>query len=126
MAHTPNTIAVEAQAAPCPPCDSLLQTCHLAVLRSLEFAGKRLITRALRGQLLPKPEWTRHLYVQVVEVELDRLLDGVWVLVETALPHRDGLVGVLDDYVRELLLNRQEHHVDYLRVALTRAGFESS
>lgn len=109
----------------CPPCEELLTTSHLAVMRALEFAGKRLITRAQRGEVLPKPEWTRHTLLQVVPADLDRLLDGVWVLLEAAMPDRPGLSQVLDAYVRELLLAREEHQLRYLQVALARAGFGS-
>lgn len=112
-----------APCAPCPPCEALLSAANLAVLRALEFAGKRLITRATRGEMLPKPEWTRHTYITVSPSDLDRLLDGVWTLLDEAIPDEIGLSDVLDRYVRELLLAGQEHDRRYLQVALAQAGY---
>lgn len=108
--------------APCPPCEELLSAAHLAVLRALEFAGKRLITRARRGELLPLPAWTRHVNLAVEPADLDRLLDGIWDMVAAALPAHPGLVPVLDRYVRDLLLAGQAHELRYLQTALATAG----
>jgi hypothetical protein len=93
----------------------------VGVLRALEVAGKRLVTRARRGEMLPHPAWTRHTLIAVDAAELDRLLDGVWTLLAEAIPDRPDVIEVCDDYCRELLVSGTPHQLRYLRVALQQA-----
>lgn len=109
---------------PCPPCedDALMAAANVAVLRALDIAGKRLVTRASRGQMMPLPTWTRHTHVEITRHDLDKLLADAWSLLDVALDGAGKVIETLDAYVRELLLAREPHDVRYLRAALTRAG----
>lgn len=107
---------------PCEPCHELLHAAHVGVLRALEVAGKRLVTRARRGEMLPHPAWTRHTLIPVEQAELDRLLDGVWTLLSEAIPGRPDVLAVCDEYCRQLLVSGTAHELRFLRIALQREG----
>jgi hypothetical protein len=90
---------------------------HLLTNRALELAGKRLLTREIRGTY--DGDLRRlHLQMKVTASQLDRLLAGAWDWV----PEIAGLVGLdpvmlraqLQDYVGSLLTSGQPHDVRYL------------
>jgi hypothetical protein len=107
---------------PCGPCELLLAVANVAVYQALDYAGKRMVSRARRGEMLPVPTWTRHTRMQVWAGDVDRLLAGAWTLTGHVLGDRPDVVEVLDRYVRELLVAGQPHEVRYLRAALLSAG----
>lgn len=124
---------------PC-ECQEILYAAHVGVLRALEVAGKRLITkdRHQRGDYQAVPPHLRHVRrsapgapegvsgVPVREEDLDRLLRGVWELLAEALPGRDDVIGVVDTYVRQLLVTGEPHQLRYLLWAFNRAGVSGS
>lgn len=124
---------------PC-ECQEILYAAHVGVLRALEVAGKRLITkdRHQRGNYQAVPPHLRHVRhsapgvpegipdgVPVREDDLDRLLRGVWDLLAEAIPGRPDVVAVADTYVRQLLVTGEPHQLRYLQWAFNRAGLPS-
>lgn len=103
---------------PCAPCEDLLYAAHVAVLRALEFAGKRMVPRSARSSVPDVEPHLRHTVLPVEPADLDRLLADVWGLVDVALPGRADLVAALDAYARELLYEGVPHTIERLRGAL--------
>jgi hypothetical protein len=125
---------------PC-QCREILYAAHVGVLRALEVAGKRLITkdRHHRGRYQDVPPHLRHVRkhapgvpdnipigVPVRDEDLDRLLRGVWDLLAEAIPGRPDVVTVADTYVRQLLVTGEPHQLRYLEWAFDRAGLTSA
>jgi hypothetical protein len=94
---------------------------HLLTNRALELAGKRLLTREIRGTYAGD---LRRLHEQmtVTAPMLDRLLSGAWDWVEeiAVLVGLDpgALRAELADYVGQLLTSGQQHDVRYLAVVI--------
>jgi hypothetical protein len=94
---------------------------HLLTNRALELAGKRLLTREIRGTYAGD---LRRLHEQmtVTVPMLDRLLSGAWDWVEeiAVLVGLDpgALRAELADYVGQLLTSGQQHDVRYLAVVI--------
>lgn len=118
----------------CEPSDALVEGCHVAVIRALEYAGKRMTSRPsshggpgrsirayLRDQLEAEPHRV-YLFAPIQDDLLDFCLDGAWSCLCAARDDADVLLPVVDRYVRQLLLARIEHSRDYLRMALSQAG----
>jgi hypothetical protein len=107
---------------PCGPCEEILHSSHVAVLRALEFAGKRMVPRTMRASAPDGPAHLRHTVMPVDVGELDRLLLDVWDLAEVAMPGRPDLISALDGYARELLYAGTPHELGTLRAHLRRTG----
>jgi hypothetical protein len=117
----PDQVAASAgQADTTPDTDCLVTACHLAVIRALEVAGKRMLTRQHRGQLKDVPPHELHTHLPVDDTDLNRLTAGAWDTLHTALPDHPGLVADLDEYVRSLLVAGQPHERRYLPPILSR------
>lgn len=108
----------------CGPCRETLHAVHVAVLRALDLAGKRMVTsRAELGQMLPHPAWIRHTRRTVYRSQLpDLIRPGDWDLLAAAVPGRPDLIALADTYVRELLVAGIEHDLTYLETAFEQAG----
>jgi hypothetical protein len=96
---------------------------HLLTNRALELAGKRLLTREIRGTY--DGDLRRlHEQMKVTPAMLDRLLSGAWDWVEeiACLVDLDGpcLRTELADYVGSLLTSGQRHEVAYLTAVVSK------
>jgi hypothetical protein len=96
---------------------------HLLTNRALELAGKRLLTREIRGTY--DGDLRRlHEQMKVTPAMLDRLLSGAWDWVEeiACLVDLDGacLRAELADYVGSLLTSGQRHEVAYLTAVVSK------
>lgn len=110
--------------------DPFLFACHVAVLRALDVAGKRMLEKIHDPQLRARREemrrqaagietHLRHTRLPVDTSEMDRLLAGAWDSVVVAFPDAGPcLASQLDDYTRALIEGGEPHHIDYLRRAL--------
>lgn len=126
--------------APCPMCDGhgavsedtdtydpLLAAAHVLVLRAMERAGRRLLTRQLRGQLRDVPAHLLHTRIPAAHTDLDRLMAGAWDAVPSLVDEwggpcgspAAGVVRVLDRYCRDLLVAGHPHEVRNLRWSLS-------
>ncbi|MFI9591104.1 hypothetical protein [Nonomuraea sp. NPDC052265] len=99
--------------------DCVALAANVAVMRALEVAGKRLLTRDRRSQYQHLPAWELHTEIPAPEEDLDRLLADAWTCLTQVLPHRDDLITVVDGYVRDLLRSGQPHETRWLMRALT-------
>lgn len=109
--------------AECVPAeDCLLLACEVAVLRALELASKRMLTRKVVGSLPDVPHHLiyTHLAAVTETAALDRLLRGAWSSLPDAMTGIDGLVDALDDHVRSLLASGQTYQAEYLRPVIRR------
>lgn len=106
----------------CPPCEGILQAAHLAVLRALELAGRRMVPRSEKRHAPEVPVHERHTCLVIELNELDRLVSGAWDMLTVAMPERPGLVDALDAYTRELLYEGRRHTLIELRARLAAAG----
>ncbi|WP_433379129.1 hypothetical protein [Streptosporangium sp. CA-115845] len=95
---------------------------NVAVMRALEVAGKRLLTRDRRSQYQHLPAWKLHTEIPAREDDLDRLLADAWTCLQQVLPHRGDLIGVVDEYVRDLLRSGLPHETRWLMRALMSIG----
>lgn len=98
---------------------------NLAVLRALELAGGRLLTRSQRFPETPKTEI--HTRVSVEEGQTQVLLAGAWTFVPQWVDSiggvdADDMVQALDDYTTDLLVCSRPHHPDNLLDNLRRRG----
>ncbi|GAA2657601.1 hypothetical protein [Nonomuraea recticatena] len=101
-----------------PACVAL--AANVAVMRALEVAGKRLLTRDRRSQYQHLPAWRLHTEIPAREDDLDRLLVDAWTCLQQVLPHRHDLIRVVDEYVRDLLRSGLAHEPHWLLRALQR------
>jgi hypothetical protein len=93
----------------------------MAVRRALERAGNFLLSdqgRAGRAQFRDTPLSEIHLHIQVGTHQLDRALNNAYREFHAATPGEECLHNAVDNYVRALLLAREEHHLDYLDRAI--------
>lgn len=98
---------------------ALLMGAHMVVQRSLEMAGKRLLTRANRDKFRDVPPWELHTVIHVLEADhAERLLDDTFGAV-TMLAERTGVPAgelrqALAGYCRELFVRAVPHDIDTL------------
>lgn len=115
----------------CPPCQELLYVVHGGVLRALEVAGKRLLTRDRRARYQDVRPWLLHTQIRVDETDLDRLLEGAWSILAESLPPvmdaaaADRVMAAANEYVRDLLRSGQVHDLQWLAGALDRAEIDT-
>lgn len=108
--------------------DPLLVASEQIVLRALELAGKRLLTRGNRGQFTETPQHELHTKLQVADAQhAARLMAGAWdhvgALVSRLDPDFDGaeLQRMLAGYCTILLTRSQPHRPELLEELLRRA-----
>lgn len=104
---------------------AIISGANLAVLRALELAGGRLLTRSQRFPETPKTEI--HTMVTVQDSQTQALLAGAWTFVPAWADSIGGvdiqdMVEALDDYTTELLLHSKPHNPDSLLDDLRRRG----
>lgn len=98
---------------------ALLMGAHMVVQRSLELAGKRLLTRANRDKFRDVAPHELHTVIHVLEADhAERLLDDTFSTVpmlaeRTGVPAGD-LREALANYCRELLVRAVPHDIDTL------------
>ncbi|MFI6290103.1 hypothetical protein ACIBEJ_00875 [Nonomuraea sp. NPDC050790] len=103
-----------------PACVAL--AADVAVMRALEVAGKRLLTRARRSQYQHLPAWRLYTEIPAREEDLDRLLADAWTCLRQVLPNRVDLIHLVDEYVRDLLRTGQLHETRWLMRALEKGA----
>ena len=101
---TPPAPALAASAGP-----ELAYVAELAVRQALAHAGKRMLTRELRGRYRDVPHEELYQRVTVGPPDCDRLLAGAWDQLTAAVPGCPALGPRLDVYVRALLCSGEEH-----------------
>lgn len=105
---------------------ALLASANLVVLRALELAGGRLISRQNRFPDIPKTEI--HTKMRVVDEErVGELLAGAWSFVPELAQYLDNitaeeLTSALYDYTSALLRTGQPHRPDSMLDSLRRRG----
>lgn len=92
---------------------------ELAVRQALAHAGKRMLTREMRGRYRDVPHEELYQRVTVGPTDCDRLLAGAWDQLTAAVPGCPALGPRLDVYVRALLCSGQEHDPLALAAVLT-------
>lgn len=102
--------------------DCLYATCEVAVLRALDYAGKRMrgsSPRNLRSGFMTIPTHELHanptLVASLGPRDYDELLNGAWAQLDIALPGRSALVADLDVYTRGLIERQELHDPEQLR-----------
>ena len=101
---------------------------NATVLRALERAGKRLLTRSTVGQFSTTPAYELHTQLPV-KPDMEGLLEGSWdqmsALVDAVDPSIDvaGLQNTLHAYCVDLLQQRRPHRPEKLAAFLRRNGF---
>lgn len=101
------------------PC--LLAVSHLAVLRALEIAGKRMLSPSQRGRFPNTPCHELHTVLPPCpQVLMDKVLEGCFALLPYAMDPTQaaGLTHRLESYVRLLLLTRTLHNINDLPAVL--------
>ena len=105
-----------------------LQAVELGVLRALEIAGKRMLSkcgRAVRGEVNCEP-WRIHTQLptrlDASDPAMDRLLEGAYTALDEVMPHRPTVRGAVDGYVRSLIATQSDHTPSALLAALAGAG----
>lgn len=117
--------SADVTASAAPQLGGVLLAAHVACVRALEVAGKRLLTRDRRSRYLDVDPWLLHTKIKVHDSDLERLLTGAWTALDQALvdaPEQwraGALAAALDGYVRRLLLTGQPHTLSGLYAALT-------
>lgn len=108
--------------------DWSLQAVELGVLRALEIAGKRMLSKAgrtVRGEVVCEP-WRIHTQLpttlDVGDPAMDKLLDGAYTALDTVMPERPNVRVAVDSYVRQLIASQRDHSSADLLAALSRAG----
>jgi len=105
-----------------------LQAVELGVLRALEIAGKRMLSKAgrtVRGEVTCEP-WCIHTVLPTTleanDPAMDRLLDGAYTALDQVMPQRPAVRTAVDAYVRQLIATQTDHCPAALLDALGRAG----
>jgi hypothetical protein len=105
-----------------------LQAVELAVLRALEIAGKRMLSKAgrtVRGEVTCEP-WRIHTQLpttlDVSDPAMDKLLDGAYTALDRVMPERPTVRVAIDTYVRQLIASQRDHSPGELIAALGRVG----
>lgn len=97
------------------------------VLRALELAGNRLLTRNNRAQYAEVARFDMHTRVSVLDAEQAAvLMQGAWAHVPTLARHYQvpaaELEHLLAQYCSELLIRGHPHDADLLTLVLAKAG----
>lgn len=104
------TLVASAAAPPAPAVDrACFAACNVAVMRALENAGKKLLTRGKWGELGDVPAWELHARIPSSPEQHQYLMAGAWSTFEAGAPEYRDLVPVLDDYVRGLITAGTPH-----------------
>lgn len=105
-----------------------LQAVELGVLRALEIAGKRMLSKAgrtVRGEVTCEP-WRIHTQLpttlDVGDPAMDKLLDGAYTALDEVMPERPTVRRAVDAYVRQLIAEQRDHSASALLSALGHAG----
>jgi hypothetical protein len=105
-----------------------LQAVELGVLRALEIAGKRMLSKAgrtVRGEVTCEP-WRIHTQLPTTleanDPAMDRLLDGAYTALDEVMPERPSVRRAVDGYVRTLIARQTDHTPAALLDALGQAG----
>lgn len=105
-----------------------LQAVELGVLRALEIAGKRMLSKAgrtVRGEVTCEP-WRIHTQLpttlDAADPAMDKLLDGAYTALDEVMPERPMVRRAVDSYVRQLIAEQRDHSPSALLAALGRAG----
>lgn len=105
-----------------------LQAVELGVLRALEIAGKRMLSKAgrtVRGEVTCEP-WRIHTQLpttlDVGDPAMDKLLDGAYTALDEVMPQRPMVRRAVDSYVRRLISDQRDHTPSALVAALGDAG----
>lgn len=96
----------------------------MATRRALERAGQWLLHssgRPLRGRYRHVPLHSIHVHVLAQPSNLDRMLHGAYREFTAATPGEVALHQSVDQYVRALILAREEHRTEYLDTVIRRA-----
>ncbi|MFI9463767.1 phage minor head protein [Streptomyces xiamenensis] len=89
----------------------------MATRRALERAGQWLLHssgRPLRGQYRHVPLHSIHVHVAAQQHQVDRMLHGAYREFVASTPDQVALHQSVDQYVRALILSREEHRTEYL------------
>lgn len=81
--------------------------CEMGVLRALELANKRAITRPARSRIkadTPAHEYHTRVRLARTETDCDALLVEAWDHLRIVLPDCDRIVTAMDWYVRRLIV----------------------
>lgn len=105
-----------------------LQAVELGVLRALEIAGKRMLSKAgrtVRGEVTCEP-WRIHTQLpttlHVADPAMDKLLDGAYTALDEVMPQRPMVRRAVDSYIRQLIADQRDHNPSALLTALSTAG----
>jgi hypothetical protein len=105
-----------------------LQAVELGVLRALEIAGKRMLSKAgrtVRGEVSCEP-WRIHTQLptsmDAADPAMDKLLDGAYTALDEVMPQRPIVRTAVDSYVRQLIADQRDHTPTALLSTLARAG----
>jgi hypothetical protein len=105
-----------------------LQAVELGVLRALEIAGKRMLSKAgrtVRGEVTCEP-WRIHTQLpttlDAADPAMDKLLDGAYTALDEVMPQRPMVRTAVDTYVRQLIADQRDHTPTALLSTLARAG----
>lgn len=107
---------------------NLFLVSQATVLRALERAGKRMLTRATVGQFSATPAYELHTQLPS-RMDIDGLLEGSWdqmsALVDAVDPSIDvaSLQDALNAYCYRLIRQRELHHPEELARYLQAQGF---
>lgn len=86
--------------------------CEMGVLRALELAGKRGITRSARSRIktdTPPHEYHTRVCLAVTEDDCTPLLADAWEHLAIVLPDCERIVTAMDWYVRRLIVSAQPY-----------------
>lgn len=125
---TPNAPLPSPSLSAAPTQDWSLQAVELGVLRALEIAGKRMLSKAgrtVRGEVTCEP-WRIHTQLpntlDVGDPAMDKLLDGAYTALDRVMPEKPTVRVAIDAYIRQLIASQRDHSSAELLSALGRAG----
>jgi hypothetical protein len=101
-----------------------LTAVEMAVVRALEYAGKRLLNwagRQYRGKITG-PSHEIHVQLPACDFDTDRLLEDAYSTMDAVFAGQPELRTTVDLYVRGLLASQRRHSREALAVALLAAG----
>lgn len=105
-----------------------LQAAELGVLRALEIAGKRMLSKAGRSirSEIDCEAWRIHTQLpttlEVADPLMDKLLEDAYTALDEVMPREPVVRGAIDGYVRGLISSQKDHTVADLVAALHDAG----
>lgn len=124
---------------PCPCCgamalpgvaepSALLAVCDVLVVKALEVVGKRIVrvTRSRFAELGGRDWHEAHLLWRPDADMTDKALTGAWDVIPAMLDRHgccdvpsDGVIEMVDGYVRDLLITGTPHHLGELAYRFT-------